>query len=156
MNSYEQWLQKAEDAGLSVVENAPFESQAKGLICGGCIGLNQDMETTMEKTCVLAEELGHYYTTAGDILNVEKSENQKQEYRARLWAYNEKIGLSGLVAAYRHGCQNSYEVSEYLDVTEEFLHEALTTYRNKYGISKQIDNYVIYFEPHLCIMELLQ
>ena len=54
MNLYEQWLQKADDIGLHVVENVPFESQAKGLICGNCIGLNQDIETTAEKACVLA------------------------------------------------------------------------------------------------------
>ena len=30
MNLYEQWLQKADDIGLNVVESVPFESQAKG------------------------------------------------------------------------------------------------------------------------------
>ena len=57
MNLYEQWLQKADDIGLNVVENVPFESQAKGLICDDCIGLNQSIETTAEKACILAEDI---------------------------------------------------------------------------------------------------
>ena len=32
-----------------------------------------------EKACVLAEELGHHYTTVGDIIDQKESENRKQE-----------------------------------------------------------------------------
>ena len=30
-----------------------------------------------EKACVLAEELGHHYTTIGDIIDQKESENRK-------------------------------------------------------------------------------
>ncbi len=36
---------------------------------------------------------------------------------------------------------------------EEFLKDALRQYRNKYGVCKGIDNYIIFFEPHLAVME---
>lgn len=44
-------------------------------------------------------------------------------------------------------------MAEYLEVTEEFLKEALEQYRRKYGRKVELDNYVILFEPYLAVME---
>ena len=101
--------------------------------------------TIPEKTCALAEELGHHETSVGNILDMTSAVNRKQERQARLWAYNKQIGLIGLVRAFEHGCQNRFEIAEYLEVTEEFLEECIECYRNKYGICKRVDNYVVYF-----------
>ncbi|MGB4437659.1 MAG: hypothetical protein WBJ13_00230, partial [Sedimentibacter sp.] len=75
--------------------------------------------------------------------------------RARLWAYNKQIGLLGIVHAFEARCKDKHEMAEYLNVTEEFLSEALTCYKSKYAISVKIVNYIIYFEPNLYIMKLL-
>ena len=82
-----------------------------------------------------------------DILDQSKVENRKQEYRARLYGYNLKIGLTGLIRAYEAGCRNLYEIAEYLDATEEYLKETFECYKSKYGLCVSVDNYVIYFEP---------
>lgn len=42
-----------------------------------------------------------------------------------------------------------------MNVTEEFLSEAISYYRHKYGIYAKLDNHVIYFEPTVCVFELL-
>ena len=76
---------------------------------------------------------------------------RKQERRARLWAYNKQIGLRGLISAYEHGCQNRYEIAEYLEVTDEFLADCIECYRQKYGIGTTVDNYYIMFIPNLTI-----
>ena len=73
--------------------------------------------------------------------------NRKQEYRARLYGYNLKVGLTGLISAYEEGCRNLYEMAEYLDVTEEYLRNVINCYHAKYGQYTIVDNYVIYFEP---------
>lgn len=104
-----------------------------------------------QKACVLAEELGHYHTTVGNILDQTDVSNRKQERTARLWAYNKQIGLSGLVKCFEERCRNKYEMAECLGVTEEFFHDALECYRQKYGISVSYDCYEIYFEPTLLI-----
>ena len=52
---------------------------------------------------------------------------------------------------HEHGCQSIAEMADYLEVTEEFLHEALSHYKRKYGLSTNIDRYIIYFEPTLLI-----
>ena len=125
-----------------------------GRIQDNKIAIRSDIPTQTQKACVMAEELGHYYTTVGNILDQNITSNRKQELRARAWAYNKMIGLTGLIRAYQHGCRNRYEVAEYLEVTEKFLEECLGYYRNRYGVCTRVDNYVIYFEPHLGIVDM--
>lgn len=140
---------------LNIVEMDLSEvSGLKGLYVNGHIAINAKM-SDIEKACVLAEELGHHYTSVGNILDMTSAANRKQEHQARLWAYNKQIGLFGLVRAFEHGCQNRFEIAEYLEVTEEFLEECIECYRNKYGICKQVDNYVVYFIPQLSVMKLV-
>ena len=105
---------------LNIVEMDLSEvSGLKGLYVNGHIAINAKM-SDIEKACVLAEELGHHYTSVGNILDMTSAANRKQERQARLWAYNKQIGLIGLVRAFEHGCQNRFEIAEYLEVTEEF------------------------------------
>ena len=100
----------------------------------------------------MAEELGHHYTTTGNILDQQNVENAKQELHARTWAYNECIGLIGIVKAFESGCKSLYEMADYLNVTEDFLKDALESFRRKYGIYTEIDNYFIFFEPYISVM----
>lgn len=147
---YNTLLEEANAEGLSIKER-PFKTY-DGRIKGKNIYLRKDMNTT-EKACVLAEELGHYYTTVGNILDMSVVSNRKQERQARLWAYNKQIGLTGLIRAYEAGCTNRYETAEYLEVTEEFLEECIQCYQEKYGEYKIVDNYTIYFIPHLAVFK---
>lgn len=149
MNAYEALLDEACDIGL-IVKEKPLQYN-NGRIKGNRIAIRQDINTTTEKACVLAEELGHYYTTVGNIINMESAQNRKQERQARLWAYNKQIGLQGLIRAYEAGCQNRYEVAEYLEVTNEFLTECIECYRQKYGVGTTVDNYYIMFIPYLAV-----
>lgn len=143
--NYEQLLTVADQNDLTVKEHPLADHD--GLLKGKRIAIRKDIETQAEKSCVLAEELGHHYTSSGDILDQTDVMNQKQEYRARLYGYNLKIGLTGLIRAYEAGCRNLYEMAEFLDATEEYLREAIRCYRSKYGVCAAVDNYVIYFEP---------
>nr|DAO45299.1 MAG TPA: IrrE protein [Caudoviricetes sp.] len=143
--TYEQLLTTADQNGLLVKEKKLAKHD--GLLKGKRIAIRKDIETQAEKSCVLAEELGHHYTSSGDILDQDNIMKQKQEYRARLYGYNLKIGLTGLIRAYEAGCRNLYEMADFLDSTEEYLKKAIQCYRSKYGVCTAIDNYVIYFEP---------
>lgn len=147
---YETLLQEADSMNL-VVKEKPLRAHA-GRIKGNRIAIKADMTTT-EKACVLAEELGHYYTTAGNILDQSDPQNRKQEIRARLVAYNKMVGLLGIIKAYKKRCQNLSEMAEYLNVSEPFLKEALERYRMKYGCKVEIDNYIVLFEPQLAVIE---
>ena len=147
MNNLERLEDAADQEGV-LIDTVRFGSERiKGLYCDGSIALSADLDTSADRAEILAEELGHHYTTAGNILDLNNPGNRKQEIRAHVWAYNRLIGLQGLIAAYRHGCRSRFEAAEYLEVTEEFLEEAVAYYRGKYGLMYQVDNYVIYFEP---------
>lgn len=147
---YDVLLNDANTEGLKIKER-PFHTY-DGRIKGNNIYLRKDMNTA-EKTCVLAEELGHHHTSVGDIIDMTDIQNRKQERQARLWGYNKLIGLTGIINAYRAGCQSRNEIAELLDVTEEYLQECIDCYRDKYGVCTEVDNYTIYFIPNLAVME---
>lgn len=154
MNRTDQIRLEAYSLGVDVVDWDFKDTRIKGLYCDGTIALSSKL-TNKERAAILAEELGHHLTAAGDILDQSITDNRKQELRGRIWAYNRLIGLTGIIRAYKMGCRNRYEVSECLDVPEDTLQEALNYYHARYGICTQVDNYVIYFEPVLGVMELI-
>lgn len=149
---YTELLIEADSYSL-ITKDKPLRAN-DGRIKGNRIAIRNDIPY-IQKKCVLAEELGHYHTTVGDILDLNNTENMKQELRARIWAYNKLVGLTGIVNSYKHGCYSLHDTAEYLDVTEEFLSEAVQYYRNKFGIYTTVDNYVIYFEPSIGVFELI-
>lgn len=149
--NYENLLIEADKNNL-ITKEKPLRAN-KGRIKGNRIAIKSDM-LEVEKKCVLAEELGHYYTTIGNIMDQSNTSNRKQERRARIWAYHKLLSLNDLIDSYKEGCQNRYEIAEHLEVTEEFLQECLDYYREKYGLCVKQDNYIIYFEP-LGVLELI-
>ena len=154
MTDYEMLLNEADNENIDIFENHYFNSdKIKGLYCDGSVALSSKLTTDAERNSILLEELGHHHTSTGNILDQSKVSNRKQEYRARLWAYNRAVGLNGLLDAYKMACKSRYEIAEYLNVTEEFLIEAIQCYKSKYGLCATIDNYTIYFEP-LSVLEL--
>jgi len=155
MNSFERLVNGACEDGIEVVEYHFKSDRIKGLYCDNTVALSSKLHTNAEKNSILAEELGHHYTSSGDISNQDSVTDQKQEQLARLWGYDKLIGLRGIVDAYKHGCTTVHEMAEYLEVTEKFLNEALDRYRSKYSPYATIDNYIVYFEPYLGIFEML-
>ncbi len=149
--TYDEILMLADKQDLIVKEARLVGSD--GRICENKIAIRSDIDTTIEKSCVLAEEIGHYHTTTGDITRLTSDTQRKQEQKARLYGYNLKIGLLGIVDCYKKGCRNIHEMAEHLDVTENYLLEALECYHLKYGICAEIDNYTVYFEPTLGVLE---
>lgn len=153
MNSFERLEDEACKDGIDVISWKFQSERIKGLYSDGIIGINERLETSVEKTCTLAEELGHHHTSVGNIIDMENLPNRKQERQARLWGYNKLIGLTGIIRAFEAGCQSSHDSAEFLEVTEEYLLEAIECYRDKYGVCKDIGNYTIYFIPQLAVLK---
>lgn len=120
--TYEELLDEALVDGLCVKEKPLIAYD--GLISGDRIAIRKDM-TTAKKACVLAEELGHYHTTVGDILDQSNLENQRQEFRARIWAYEKILSIDKILEAAAQGYTALHDMAEFLDVDEEFLKEYL-------------------------------
>ena len=146
MTAYEELLQEAEDNNIEVMEFI-FRGSNKGMYSDGIIAIRKDINTNTEKKCILAEELGHYHTSKGNILDLKSVSNRKQERQARKWSYEKLVPLKSIIKASFECCTNIYELAEYLDVTEDFLKEVLQYYQSKYGLYAEVDNYSIYFSP---------
>lgn len=126
MTTYEKLLDEAYNNGLMVKEK-PLQS-GDGRICNNRIAIRESIETTTCKACVLAEELGHYYTSVGDILNQDNSNNRKQENIARRWAFEKLLPLENIAFAMQDGHVDTWDMAECLNVDEEFLIDALKYY----------------------------
>ena len=129
-------LDIAEFEGIEVHE-IELPKSIKGLYYDNSIAISKRLSTNKERKCVLAEELGHYFTSIGDILNLKIENNRKQEIRARNWAIQKLVPFEELILAHQEGYVNVYELAEYFDVTEDFMREAILFYQNKY---KYLDN----------------
>ncbi|WP_144472303.1 MULTISPECIES: ImmA/IrrE family metallo-endopeptidase [Bacillus] len=143
---YETLLTEASFLGIDTYEKQ-MPHRLKGLYSKNVILINKNMDTSCEKTCVLAEELGHYYTSSGDILKQDTIEKRRQEKVARMWAYEKLVPLSKIVQAHKEAIRNRYELAQYLEITEEFLDNAIKRYIEKYGATVNYGKYTICFEP---------
>lgn len=146
MYEYDRLLNLADTEGISVVEKN-FKSNLKGLCVGKKIAIEKNMSEA-EKRCVLAEELGHYYMTVGNIIDTENSFNMKQEKIARKWAINTLLKPDDLIRAAKSGCEHFADVAEFLNVTELFLAEALMVFSDKYGAVYKTNEYIIHFNDN--------
>lgn len=131
----------------------PMRGKLKGLYADNVIAISNEVKTASEFACVVAEELGHYYTSHGNILDQMSMTNQKQELRARKWAHEKLIMVEDLLNAYLSGVSSRFELAEFLNVTEPFLIEAIACFSEKYGPFKKIGDYILYFEP-LGVLEI--
>lgn len=148
--NYEDLLEEARNEGL-IVKEKPLIAR-DGLISGRRVAIRQSISSA-QKACALAEEIGHHKRNAGDITNQSLASNRKQERSGRLWAYNQLVGLHGIINGYKARCQNRYELAKHLGITEEYLQEAIDCYHMKYGIYVEVSNYMIIFEPSLMVFE---
>lgn len=143
MNKYEMLLDLAAQNGVIVRENKVFKSDCLGLIKGNIIGLSCKLTNDRQRACILAEELGHYFTTVGNIIDQRSVSNRKQEKTARLWAFKKLLPLSLIVESILEGCNTIAETALYADVTDEFVYEAIKAYKAIYGDEALVDEYVL-------------
>lgn len=149
---YDELLEKVYENKAELVE-MDFDSKAKGLCIGKCIVLNSAIDSIKEKNCILAEELGHYLYTVGDISNCETVDERKQERIARVYAFETLVSMEAIIGAWKQDCKSVSEIADCLEVTEDFLIEAVEYYRQKYGCSIKYGDYVIKLMPYIEVYE---
>jgi Zn-dependent peptidase ImmA (M78 family) len=77
--------------------------------------------------CVLAEELGHHFTTTGMVIPKtffhyrDRLEVSRAEYRAMRWAALYLMPLDMLRKAFRKGIYERWELADFFDVTEDMV-----------------------------------
>lgn len=145
--NYETLCFEAGKENIDIVEEQ-LRGRNRGFYSDGVIVIDKRLVTIIEKTCILAEELGHHHTSFGDILDQNIIHKRKQELRARQWAYQCLIPLEGIVQAHHARITGRYDLAEYLGVTEQFLQAAIDRYTEKFGLSVRADErHIILFDP---------
>lgn len=140
-----------EESPIFIDDQSDLPDEIKGLYIETSmtkmIMLNKGISLETERRCILAEELGHYHTTYGNIIDQTDIRNRKYEKKARNWAFEKLITMDRIIEAFHKGIRNRFELAEFLDVTEEFLSEAIMHFQQKYGLYTTIGRYSIYFDP---------
>lgn len=151
MSKYEKLLDEADSDNINVYEYNLKTNKECGYYLDNNIVINSNITST-QKYCVLAEELGHHFTSCGDIRNLTKLENKKQENKARRWGYDKICGLDKIATAIKEGARNRYEIAEKLDVTDEYFDNAIQYLRLKYGCTAKCQGITFIFEPNFAIL----
>ncbi|EHK2337305.1 ImmA/IrrE family metallo-endopeptidase [Clostridium perfringens] len=109
------------------------------------IGIHKNLLTDTRKyISVLAEEIGHHFTSSGNLTSEcitysDKLNRSKQEKRARIWASNFLISDNEIIGAILQNINTLYELSLHFNVTEEIIkYKLLSIYlkEDKFRISK--------------------
>jgi len=92
------------------------------------IGLDNSLEDKPRLLrCVMAEELGHHFTTSTKCINNvcfnyrDRLDISQVEFKALRWAALYLIPLDHLDKSIRHGVIESWELAEQFDVTEKMV-----------------------------------
>ncbi|GEM_PF-5661779 len=67
--------------------------------------------------------------------------------------YEKQASLGGFIRGYQKRCLSCPALAAYLNVTEEFLKDAIDYYHTRYGQLVAVDHYIILFEPAFSIIE---
>lgn len=106
---------------------------------------NSIINNTSIYISILSEELGHHFTTCGNLLEpsksyVDKLIKHKKENIAKKWAANFLIPDEDFVAALNKCVASKFEMAEYFDVTNELLEYKILSIvhdENKYKSIKE-------------------
>ena len=128
----QQLLELAESENISV-EYKRFKSAINGMYlhmpdCQPVIYLSLRLHSSFRlNRCVLAEELGHHFTSSGERVPKKYHSTQdrlsidKCEYKALRWAANHLVPENNLLDAIASGLCEIWELAEEFDVTEEMM-----------------------------------
>lgn len=121
----------AQNEGI-LVQDFPLRIPLKGIyICENgkppLIGLSTYINTNIERRCIMAEELGHHFTTAGNCIPCEfynyndRVTISRMEYKALKWAAYYLMPEHDFLDALKSGLCEMWELAEHFEVTEEFV-----------------------------------
>ncbi|OZS79484.1 hypothetical protein CF394_00840 [Tetzosporium hominis] len=135
---------------LTIREKKQMPKGLRGLNKGFQIFLNRD-DSLYKKHFLLAEEIGHYETTAGDITMLDSISKIKAEMVARRWGYEKIISLDDLVSCFEKNHLTAEDVCHDFEIESDDLKVILDHYFDKYGPSVEHRGYIINFDPFIAI-----
>lgn len=97
----------------------------------------------IDKRVILTEEFMHFLYSVGVILDKDDLAQRKQELQARNLTYKAIVSLDDLLRCYLMGLQTPFEVSNELDLPEEFLENAIDYFKTQFDGSFKYKGYQV-------------
>lgn len=145
MQQFEKLLTKIPDVSISYDNFMP--KGLAGLYEPNKIRLNPKNDY-YKNVSVLAEEIGHYYTSHGVITDYSNIDNMKQEHKARRYAVKLVMPLEKLIECFEENIWgDEYEICSHLEITPDFFQFAVEDYKKQFGAYVKYGKYLIRFEP---------
>lgn len=117
----------AADRGIDVFYDEIPQSQAIAVPGAVCLDWSL-LACPAARSVFLAHELGHVETGAFYSRDASILDRRRAELRAERWAIRRLVSRSDLLAAICNGCRTPWDLSEYLNLPERVIREALSLY----------------------------
>lgn len=130
MTPYEHLEQLAASHGLLIDtdllrEDDPLDGYIVSLRDGSTLLLINRHRPLAARTAALAEELGHYFRSIGDLRNLRDIAAAKSERLAHVWSVEALLPLEELQAHFARGNGTSWEIAEEVELPLDFVQEAV-------------------------------
>lgn len=142
MQVYEELMLKFPELNYKFDPLMPIHQ--KGMIHGSIVYLNPQ-QNYEELNSTVAEEIGHYLTGSGNIIEQDTPEKRKQEQKARDTGATILVTPGDILDCFESGCFSVWECAEHLDITEKTFKAAIKYYARKYDGIKTENKYTILF-----------
>lgn len=136
MTHYEHLEQLAHSCGvrinLSILrEEDALDGLYVALRDGGCLILINRHRTQAERTAALAEELGHYFKSVGDLRDLRDIAAAKSENMGRAWSYEQLLPFDSLDHQLKNGHGSPWELADAVNLPQGFVQEAISFYSHR-------------------------
>lgn len=119
----------------------------KGFVHEDTIYLNPIQDENYLGT-VIAEEISHHLTGAGDITKQGSLEEEKQEQRARDMGATLIVTPKELLSCFKAGLVTYWECAEFLEIPIETLQRAVNVYARSNNGKLKYNHYTFYFRAN--------
>lgn len=138
MNRLEQLMSQYPEINFQFTNKLPDKLGA--LTWNNNVYINKN-RSYMQNLADVTEEIGHYKTTVGNIVEQKSQLDRNQELQARKVGYMILVTLDGLIDCYEKDITTPWDIAEYYDCNVDYLWRALSTYKSKYGERFIYNNY---------------
>lgn len=130
MNKLEQLMSKYPELSFTFTSSMPDFQGACIFNKEVYINSNRSYKQNLQD---LAEEIGHWETTVGDIHEMATLNDYQQELSARQFGYMTIVSLDGLIDCFRNEITTPWDIADYFECDVQYIWNALNTYKIKYG-----------------------
>lgn len=141
--------QQLDDHGITVV-TIPIDGHAGLLVSKGSVSVAYISPNVnrRKRAVILAEELGHHLTSVGDTVRIgDQRKIGRAEERAIRKAIELLVKPEDFIDAILAGIRNWPELSDYLDLPEDFLIKAVEVWMLTIGPCYCSRNSLLWFDP---------